>query len=34
MIRGKHPIYTTNSGTTIKVNPFSDEQSIMLNKLF
>ena len=34
MARGKEPIYITNSGTTIKVNPFADEQSVILNKPF
>ena len=34
IIRGKKPIYITNSGTTIKVNPFGDEQSVILNKPF
>ncbi len=34
IIRGKKPIYITNSGATIKVNPFGDEQSVILNKPF
>ena len=34
IIRGKKPIYISNSGTTIKVNPFGDEQSVILNKPF
>ena len=34
IIRGKKPIYTTNSGTTINVNPFGGEQSLILNKFF
>ena len=34
IIRGKKPIYTTKGGNQIKVNPFSDEQSIKLIKPF
>ena len=34
ILRGKKPIYTTNSGTQIKVNPIGDEKSINLIKLF
>ena len=34
MIRGKRPIYTTKTGTNIKVDPFGDEKSIKLNKSF
>ena len=34
IIRGKKPIYITSSGTTIKVNPISDEKSVKLNKPF
>ena len=30
ILRGKKPIYTTNSGTQIKVNPIGDEKSINL----
>ena len=34
ILRGKKPIYTTNSGTQIKVNPIGDEKSIKLIKPF
>ena len=34
ILRGKKPIYTTNSGTQIKVNPIGDEKSINLIKPF
>ena len=34
MIRGKRPIYTTKTGTNIKVDPFGGEKSIKLNKPF
>ena len=34
ILRGKKPIYTTNSGTQIKVNPIGDEKSINLIKSF
>ena len=34
MIRGKRPIYTTKTGTNIKVDPFGGEKSIKLNKSF
>ena len=34
IFRGKKPIYTTNSGTQIKVNPIGDEKSINLIKPF
>jgi hypothetical protein len=34
ILRGKKPIYTTNSGTQIKVNPIGDEKSINLIKHF
>ncbi len=34
IIRGKNPIYTTNSGTTININPFGGEKSLILNKFF
>ena len=34
MIRGKRPIYTTKTGTNIKVDPFGCEKSIKLNKSF
>ena len=34
IIRGKKPIYTTKGGSQIKVNPFSDKQSIKLIKPF
>ena len=34
MLRGKKPIYTTKSGTQIKVEPLDDEKSITINKFF
>jgi len=34
ILRGKKPIYTTNSGTQIKVNPIGDEKSINFIKPF
>ena len=34
IIRGKQPIYKTNSGTAIKVSPLGNEQSIIINKSF
>ena len=34
ILRGKKPIYTTNSGTQFKVNPIGDEKSINLIKPF
>ena len=34
MLRGKKPLYTTKSGTQIRVEPLDDEKSITLNKLF
>ena len=34
ILRGKKPIYTTNSGTQIKVNPIGDEKFIKLFKPF
>ena len=34
ILRGKKPIYTTNSGTQIKVKPIGDEKSINLIKPF
>ena len=34
ILRGKKPIYTTNSGTQIKVNPIGDEKSIKLIRPF
>ena len=34
ILRGKKPIYTTNSGTEFKVNPIGDEKSINLIKPF
>ena len=34
ILGGKKPIYTTNSGTQIKVNPIGDEKSINLIKPF
>jgi len=34
ILRGKKPIYRTNGGTQIKIEPFDEEKSIILNKLF
>ena len=34
ILRGKKPIYSTNGGTQIKIEPFDEEKSIILNKLF
>jgi len=34
MIRGKKPIYTTEGGSQIEVDPFSNEQSIKFIKPF
>ena len=34
ILRGKKPIYTTNGGIQIKVEPLDDERSITLDKLF
>jgi len=34
ILRGKKPIYSTNGGTQIKIEPLDEEKSIILNKLF
>ena len=34
MLRGKRPIYSTRSGTNIKINAFGGEKSISVNKAF
>ncbi len=34
ILKGKKPIYSTNGGTQIKIEPFDEEKSIILNKLF
>jgi len=34
ILRGKKPIFSTNSGTQIKIEPLDDEKSIIFNKLF
>ena len=34
MIRGKRPVYSTKTGTNIKIDPFGNEKSIKLNKPF
>ncbi len=34
MLRGKGPIYSTRSGTNLKINTFGDEKSITIDKSF
>jgi len=34
ILRGKKPIYSTNGGTQIKIEPLDEEKSIIFNKLF
>jgi len=34
MLRGKRPIYSTRSGTNIKIDTFGGEKSISVNKAF
>ena len=34
MLMGKRPIYSTRSGTNIKINTFGDEKSITVDKKF
>jgi len=34
ILRGKKPIYSTNGGTQIKIEPLDEEKSIILKKLF
>jgi len=34
ILRGKKPIYSTNGGTQIKIEPLNEEKSIIFNKLF
>ena len=34
ILKGKKPIYSTNGGTQIKIEPLDEEKSIILNKLF
>ena len=34
ILKGKKPIYSTNGGTQIKIEPLDEEKSIILKKLF
>ena len=34
MLRGKGPVYTTRSGTNLKIDTFGDEKSITIDKSF
>ena len=34
ILRGKKPIFSTNDGTQIKIDPLDEEKSIIFNKLF
>ena len=34
MLRGKGPIYSTRSGTNLKIDPIGDEKSITIDKAF
>jgi len=34
ILRGKKPIYSSNGGTQIKIEPLDDEKSIIFKKLF
>ena len=34
MLRGKRPVYSTRSGTSIKINTFGAEKSITVDKAF
>jgi hypothetical protein len=34
ILRGKKPIYRTNGGTQIKIEPLDNEKSIIFNKFF
>ena len=34
MLMGKRPIYSTHSGTNIKINTFGDEKSITVDRAF
>lgn len=34
MLRGKGPVYTTRSGTNLKIDTFGDEKSITIDRTF
>ena len=34
MLRGKGPVYTTRSGTTLKIDTFGDEKSVTIDRAF
>ena len=34
MLRGKGPVYSTRSGTNLKIDTFGDEKSITIDRAF